>query len=93
MPRLELWITPPPVLPSGGVVPASPAGDPESFLRVQRAYEDVKESAAVAYLPWFVLDVIGGHRFYPGDKGLGMVCTLGGFGIWALIESSPRMRG
>ena len=36
----------------------------------------------------FFLETIGAHRFYLGYKlfGLLQILTLGGFGIWALID-------
>ncbi|MDN3449369.1 TM2 domain-containing protein [Planococcus sp. APC 3906] len=51
-------------------------------------YEDKKKSTAAAYLLWFFLAPIGAHRYYLGDIGVGiaMTLTLGGFGIWALID-------
>ncbi len=45
-------------------------------------------SAGLAYVIWFFFGLFGGHRFYLGQGGLGaaMFLTLGGFGIWALID-------
>lgn len=36
----------------------------------------------------FFLGGLGGHRFYVGKNGTGilMLLTLGGFGIWAIID-------
>ena len=36
----------------------------------------------------FLLGVFGAHRFYVGKIGTGilMLITVGGFGIWALID-------
>lgn len=44
------------------------------------------KGAAVAF--WFFFGGIGGHRYYMGDIGyaLGMTFTLGGLGIWTLID-------
>lgn len=46
-----------------------------------------KSRLAAAILAWF-LGVIGVHRFYVGKVGTGilMILTLGGLGIWALID-------
>lgn len=46
-----------------------------------------KSRAAAAILCWF-LGVFGIHRFYVGKVGTGiaMLFTLGGLGIWALID-------
>lgn len=41
-----------------------------------------------AFLLCFLLGVLGVHRFYVGKIGTGVlqVLTLGGLGIWALID-------
>ena len=46
-----------------------------------------KSRLAAALLAWF-LGVIGVHRFYVGKVGTGilMIVTLGGLGIWVLID-------
>lgn len=46
------------------------------------------KSRLVALLLCFFLGVLGIHRFYVGKVGTGilMVVTLGGIGIWALID-------
>lgn len=46
-----------------------------------------KSRLAAALLAWF-LGVFGVHRFYVGKVGTGllMLVTLGGLGIWALID-------
>jgi len=46
-----------------------------------------KSRLAAALLAWFV-GVFGIHRFYVGKVGTGllMLVTLGGLGIWALID-------
>lgn len=51
-------------------------------------YENKKKSKGIAYAMWFFLGVLGGHRFYVGDVGMGiaMLLTLGGLGVWALID-------
>jgi TM2 domain-containing membrane protein YozV len=46
------------------------------------------KSRLVALLLCFFLGCLGVHRFYAGKIGTGVVqlLTLGGFGIWALID-------
>jgi TM2 domain-containing membrane protein YozV len=51
-------------------------------------YQDARKSEGIAYLLWFFLGIVGGHRFYARSTGvaLGMLFTLGGIGLWALID-------
>ena len=46
------------------------------------------KSRLVAVLLCFFLGVFGAHRFYVGKIGTGilMLVTVGGLGIWALID-------
>src|SRR4051794_14493616 len=71
-------------------VPAPVASTDQLALQMQAqsAYDDVKKSAGVAYAFWFFLGGFGEHRFYMGHKGVGiaMLLTLGGIGVWALID-------
>ncbi|MET8152939.1 TM2 domain-containing protein [Actinoplanes sp. NPDC049668] len=57
-------------------------------MQAQSAYDDVKKSAGIAFAFWFFLGGFGAHRFYVGHKGVGiaMLLTLGGLGLWALID-------
>jgi TM2 domain-containing membrane protein YozV len=51
--------------------------------------EDISpKSRLVAVLLCFFLGVFGAHRFYVGKIGTGIlqILTLGGIGIWALID-------
>jgi TM2 domain-containing membrane protein YozV len=45
-------------------------------------------SRLVAFLLCFLLGGIGVHRFYVGKVGTGilMILTLGGLGIWVLVD-------
>ena len=47
-----------------------------------------EKSNTVALLLCFFLGVLGAHRFYVGKIGTGvlMLVTLGGLGIWNLID-------
>ena len=38
---------------------------------------------------WLFLGVVGGHRYYLGDVGIGVAqtLTLGGLGIWTIIDA------
>lgn len=51
-----------------------------------------EQKSDVGYVPMillcFFLGSLGVHRFYAGKVGTGilMLLTLGGFGIWALID-------
>jgi TM2 domain-containing membrane protein YozV len=51
--------------------------------------DDRKKSKVVMWLLWLFTGGIGGHRYYLGDTGRGvaMTLTLGGLGIWALIDA------
>lgn len=46
-------------------------------------------SRAVALVLGLVLGVFGAHRFYVGKVGTGllMLCTMGGLGIWYLVDN------
>jgi hypothetical protein len=48
-----------------------------------------EKSRAVALVLGLVLGVFGGHRFYAGKVGTGllMLCTAGGLGIWYLVDN------
>lgn len=74
---------PPP--PASGGVPVFPDGKP--MLTTTGAAASPKSRLVAALLAWF-LGVLGIHRFYVGKVGTGilMIITLGGFGIWVLID-------
>ncbi len=46
------------------------------------------KSRAIALMLSVVLGVFGAHRFYVGKIGTGLLqlCTLGGLGIWYLVD-------
>ncbi|MBM2621562.1 TM2 domain-containing protein [Actinoplanes sp. LDG1-06] len=57
-------------------------------LRAEAEFDSVRKDARVAYALWAVVGLIGGHRFYLGDTGrsIAMLFTLGGLGVWTLID-------
>jgi hypothetical protein len=60
----------------------------EQLAMIQGELEKKKKDKGVMYALWFFTGAIGGHRYYLGDipQALFMTLTLGGFGIWALID-------
>lgn len=52
-------------------------------------YNDMKIQPVVLWILWITTGIIGGHRYYLHDKkrAIFMTITLGGLGIWALIDS------
>ena len=60
----------------------------EQLAMVGAEVDRKAKSKGIAYVIWFFLGGIGGHRYYAGDIGLGiaMTLTLGGLGIWSLID-------
>jgi TM2 domain-containing membrane protein YozV len=66
-------------------VPVFPDGKPMFDAKGRPA--STKSRLAAALIAWFV-GVFGIHRFYVGKIGTGvlMLVTLGGLGIWALID-------
>lgn len=61
----------------------------EQLAIVSSELESVKKSKGIAYALWFFTGGVGGHRYYAGDIGMGiaMTLTLGGLGVWALIDA------
>jgi len=55
---------------------------------IQGEMNNKQKSKGVAFAIWWFLGLFGGHRFYAGDTGIGvaMLLTLGGFGMWSLID-------
>jgi TM2 domain-containing membrane protein YozV len=57
-------------------------------LRAESEYHAVKKDLRIAYAAWVVVGIFGGHRFYLGDTGrsIAMLFTLGGLGLWTLVD-------
>ncbi|PTJ09596.1 TM2 domain-containing protein [Staphylococcus simulans] len=60
----------------------------QELLLLHTEMDKRKKSKGVAFALWLFTGGIGGHRYYMGDFGyaIGMTLTLGGCGIWALID-------
>jgi hypothetical protein len=58
------------------------------ILRAESEYESVRKDPRAAYKIWLLLGLIGGHRFYLGDttRSILMLFTLGGLGVWFLLD-------
>jgi len=59
-----------------------------SFERAEFEYGFVRKDVRVAFALWAVTGILGGHRFYLGDTGrsVAMLFTLGGLGVWTLVD-------
>ncbi|WP_433788496.1 TM2 domain-containing protein [Actinoplanes sp. CA-252034] len=57
-------------------------------LRAEHEFASVQKETRVAYTLWVLTGLIGGHRFYLGDTGrsIAMLFTLGGLGVWTLLD-------
>ena len=84
-------VTPPPPPPVAYAAPmAAPVAtfpDGKPMYDASGRPASPKSRLAAAILAWF-LGILGVHRFYVGKVGTGilMIVTLGGLGIWALID-------
>ncbi|GID27329.1 TM2 domain-containing protein [Paractinoplanes brasiliensis] len=58
------------------------------MLRAEDEFASISKDPRIAYALWAVLGIIGGHRFYLGDTGrsIAMLFTLGGLGVWTLLD-------
>lgn len=52
-------------------------------------YNNSRKQGIIAWLLWLFTGALGGHRFYLGHIGyaIGMIITLGGLGVWALLDA------
>lgn len=56
---------------------------------VDSEFMEKKKDRTVMLLLWFFFALLGAHRFYIGDKGLGVAMLLLGWltlGIWPIID-------
>lgn len=60
----------------------------EQLVMVQSEVDKKQKSKGIMYALWWFTGGVGGHRYYLGDIGyaIGMTLTLGGFGLWALVD-------
>jgi TM2 domain-containing membrane protein YozV len=67
---------------------ALPEWDRLRVLRAEAEFDAIKKNPRTAYGLWCVTGVFGGHRFYLGDtaRSIAMLFTLGGLGVWALLD-------
>jgi TM2 domain-containing membrane protein YozV len=75
--------------PLRGARPAElPKWEKMRVLQAESEYDSVKKDPRVAYALWCVVGIIGGHRFYLGDtaRSILMAFTLGGLGVWTLLD-------
>lgn len=63
--------------------------NPAAIASAQMQYENRKKNSVATWLLWLFTGGLGGHRYYLGDIGyaIGMTLTLGGLGIWSLIDA------
>lgn len=59
------------------------------LMMVSAEMTNKQKSKVVMWILWLFLGGIGGHRYYLGDIGRGilMTITIGGLGIWTLIDA------
>lgn len=57
----------------GRPTPQSPVSN-DTLAMMQ--YHNSSKSAGVTYLLWFFLGILGGHRYYLGDIGIGALMTV-----------------
>ncbi|MET8154133.1 TM2 domain-containing protein [Actinoplanes sp. NPDC049668] len=72
------------------MMPAKPLPEWERMrtLRAESEYRACRKDPRIAYALWCAVGIFGGHRFYLGDTGrsMAMLFTLGGCGLWTLLD-------
>jgi TM2 domain-containing membrane protein YozV len=58
------------------------------LLRAESEFDSIKKNPKIAYALWCLTGIFGGHRFYLGDtaRSIVMLFTLGGLGLWTLVD-------
>ena len=59
------------------------------LLILRQEVDDRRKSVATTWILWLLLGWFGAHRFYLGRIGTGiaMLLTLGGLGIWWIVDA------
>ncbi|WP_052389871.1 TM2 domain-containing protein [Belnapia moabensis] len=70
---------------SSAVAEAGPGG---MDTRKMMQYDNNKKSVGVAFALWFFLGLFGGHRFYLGKTGTGIVMVLLSITVVGLIVTA-----
>ena len=67
---------------------ALPGWERYTVLKAEAEYASVRKDTRTAYVLWCVVGILGGHRFYLGDtaRSIAMLFTLGGLGLWTLLD-------
>ena len=63
--------------------------DERELLIYRDRMERQRKSPLITWLLWLFAGALGAHRYYLGNvgRGIAMTLTLGGLGIWALIDA------
>ena len=63
--------------------------DERELLIYRDRMEHQRKSPLITWLLWLFVGAFGAHRYYPGNvgRGIAMTLTLGGLGVWKLIDA------
>ncbi len=94
-PAVELTSTEPAKTPrqssrlSSGSNPSPRQRKPRKPREPREPREPQVISKPILWLLWFFTGLVGGHRYYLGNLGMGVLqtLTLGGLGVWWLIDA------